>query len=234
MDLAHTLAICAAGLVLGTHAVDAQSLARYRDFELGSNLASISSLTSVAGSEAKTIHQRPAVLQDLEWRLSPWVAGSATTSMDPVEQIVFSFYNDRLFRVVVDYEHNRTTGMTNADLIEALTAVYGAPAARTARPARPARMTSQVEAASGSPVAQWRDPSHIVVLYRTSSYLGSFRLIVIDTALDALAQKATIQAVRLDAQVAPRRDASRLKQEQDEGRAAAERARIANKKAFRP
>jgi hypothetical protein len=226
-----TLAICAAGLVLATHTVDSQGLARYRNVELGSNLASISSLTAVALSEAKTIHQRPAVLQDLEWRLSQSSAGSLAGSMDPVEQIVFSFCNDRLFRVVVDYEHNRTAGLTNADLIEALSAVYGAPATRAVPPAR---MTSEVEAASGSPVARWRDAGHTVVLYRTSKYLGEFRLIVTDTALNALAQKATIQAERLDAQEAPRREPSRLKREEDDGRATAEKARIANKKAFRP
>jgi hypothetical protein len=73
-----------------------------------------------------------------------------------------------------------------------------------------------------------------VALFRTSSYRGAFRLIVTESALDALAQKATLQAVRLDDQEAPRREVARLKKEQDDGRAAAEKARIANKKVFRP
>jgi hypothetical protein len=226
-----TLAICAVGVVLAAHEVDGQGLAQYRNFELGSGLASVANLTGVAPTHARTIHQRPAVLQDLEWRLSQWIAGSAAGSADPVEQVVFSFYNDRLFRIVVDYEHNRTEGMTDADMVDAFSEVYGVPVKRTSRPVR---LTSQVEAASGSAVARWTDANHTVVLYRASSYQGSFRLVVTDSALDTLAQKATLESVRLDGHAAPRPEVARMKKEQDESRAAAERARIANKKVFRP
>ena len=231
MTRPRTLAIGAVGLLLTTHGVDGQSLGQYRDFELGSSLASVASQTAVALTQAKTIHRRPAVLQDLEWRLSQWISGSATPSTDPVEQIVFSFYDDRLFRIVVDYGRNRTEGMTDADMLAALSDVYGVPPKPTGAPVR---VTSQVEAASGTIVARWRDDTHTVALYRVTSYLGEFRLIVTDTALDTLAQKATLQAVRLDVREAPQREVARVKKEQDETRAAAEKARIANKKVFKP
>lgn len=39
----------------------------------------------------------------------------------------------QLFRIVVDYGQNRTEGMTEADMIEAISAVYGTPAGRLAR-----------------------------------------------------------------------------------------------------
>ena len=39
---------------------------------------------------------------------------------DPVKQIVFSFYNDQLSKMVVDYDHERTAGMTDADLVDAI------------------------------------------------------------------------------------------------------------------
>ena len=55
-----------------------------------------------------------------------------------------------------------------------------------------------------------------------------------DSALDTTARKAALQAVRLDDQEAPRREVARLKKEQDDTRTAAEKARIANKKVFRP
>src|SRR5437867_13344673 len=93
------LAISVVGMVISIHGVGAQDLPKYRNFELGSNLASVSTLAAVDPSEAKTIHQRPAVMQDLEWRLSRWVSGSSAPSTDPVEKIVFSFYNDQLFRL---------------------------------------------------------------------------------------------------------------------------------------
>jgi hypothetical protein len=227
---ARLLAVCLA-IVCSTQALDSQGLSRYRDFALGSDVASVSELAGVSASKAKTIHQRPALLQDLEWRPVRWNLGSTAASTDPVEQIVFSFYNDQLFRVVVDYAHDRTDGMTDADMIEAISAAYGTPVQR--RPGA-GRVASQVEVESGSVVARWGDDGRAVVLYRTSSYREVFRLIVTEPALDDLARKATTQAVRLDEQEAPNREIARQKKERDDGRAAAEKARIANKAVFRP
>src|SRR6185295_10983791 len=110
MTIARTVTLCAIGLAWSTQALDAQNLSRYRTFDLGSNLAAVSTATGVPPSEAKTVHQRPAVLQDLEWRPSRWAAGVNAPSNDPVERIFFSFYNDQLFRIVVDYSHDRTEG----------------------------------------------------------------------------------------------------------------------------
>ena len=191
---ARSLAVCL-GIVCSTYALDAQGPSHYRDFSLGSGLASVSDLAGIPASTAKTIHQRPAVLQDLEWRPSRWNAGSSAASTDPVEQIVFSFYNDQLFRVVVDYAHDRTEGMTDVDMIEAISAVHGPPVKRIPGAVRAG---SQLEVESGSPVARWGDAEHAVVLYRSSSYRAVFRLIVTEPTLDDLARKATIQAVRLD------------------------------------
>ena len=231
MIISRPFATCAVGILLLTHGVDGETLAQYRNFELGVNVAGVSALTGLATSDAKALHQRPALLQELEWRPSHWLSGTALSSTDPVQQIGFSFYNDRLFRIVVDYDRDRTEGMTDADMVEALTAVYGV---RATRAAGAIRVASRVEADSGSPVARWGDTAHSVVLYRTVSYRGGFRLIVTDPALDDLARKATVQALRLDDQEAPKREVARLKKEQDDGRAAAEKARLANKKVFRP
>jgi hypothetical protein len=227
-----TFAICAFGFgfVCVAHAIE--GLSQYRNFELGSNLASVSALAGVASSGAKTIHQRPAALQDLEWRPSRWIPGSISDSTDPVEQIRFSFYNDHLFRVVVDYGHARTEGMTDADMIEAISAVYGTPLPRMSRAA--GRAASRLETESGTPVARWADTEHAVVLYHTSSYGEAFRLIVTETRLDELARKAETQALRLDDQEAPRREIARQKKERDDGRTAAAKARVANKGVFRP
>jgi hypothetical protein len=57
---------------------------------------------------------------------------------------------------------------------------------------------------------------------------------VTTSALDDLARKAAIQATRLDAQDAPRREIVRQKKERDDSRAAAEKARVVNKAVFRP
>jgi hypothetical protein len=228
---ARTIAVCAVGIVLLTHGLEGQGLAQYRNFELKSDLAAVSTLVGVPASEAKLIHQRPAVMQELDWRPSSWVAQSNQTSSDPVEQMRFSFYNNQLFRIVVDYGYEKTEGMTDADMIEGITLVYGTPVKRTAAPAR---VATRVEIESGSLVARWGDAGHSVVLYRNSSYRRTFRLIVTDPALDDLARKADSQAVRLDEQEAPSREVARQKKEFDDGRTAAEKARVVNKSVFRP
>lgn len=106
--LGRTLAVCVFGVVLfapGVRAQDrlasrpipASGVGRYRDFPLRSNLATVARVAGVAVSEAKLIYARPALLQDLESRPSPWLARSTAASIDPIEQIVFSFYDDQLF-----------------------------------------------------------------------------------------------------------------------------------------
>jgi hypothetical protein len=117
-------------------------------------------------------------------------------------------------------------------MIEAISAVYGAPRARPSRPA--SHVASRLEIDSGSPVAAWGDADDSVVLYQSSTYGTAFRMIVTDIRLEALARKADAQAVRLDDQEAPRREIARLKKEQDDARTAADKARIANKAVFRP
>ena len=209
------LAIATMGILSSTLAVEGQVLSQYRNFALGSDVAVVSRLAGVAASEVKTIHQRPARLQDFEWRPSRWVNGSTAASTDPVEQVLFSFYNDQLFRVVVEYGHDRTEGMLRQDMIDAISEVYGAPLPRTARAGRAA---SRVEIESGSPLARWGDTEYAIVLYEVSSYRPEYRLIVTDIRLDALARKAALQSVRLDDQEAPAREIARQKKERDDQR----------------
>lgn len=228
---ARTVAISVFCVAIASQGLQGQGLAQYRNFALGSDLAAVCDRAGVAASEAKTIHERPAVLQDLEWRPSRWIGGSTSVSTDPVEQVLFSFYNNQLFRIVVDYNNDRTEGMTESDMIDALSAVYGAPVKRTAGAGR---VVSRVETESGSPLARWGDDQYAVVLYRNSSYHQTFRLVVTAPALDDLARKALVQAARMDEQEAPQREVARQKKERDDGRAVAEKARTANKATFRP
>jgi hypothetical protein len=233
MMTARTVAACAFAMTIVGNRLDAQDLSRYRTFELGTDVAAVSALTGVASSAATTVHQRPVLSQDLEWRPSRWMPGA--TAADSVEQIVFSFYDDRLFRIVVEYGHDRTEGMTDADMIGAISAVYGPSVKPSVTPARGSvRVQSQIETESGSPVARWGDREHAVVLYRNSSYREAFRLIVTDLAVADLERKNEIQALRLDEQEAPQREIARQKKERDDARAAVEKARSDNKGLFKP
>jgi len=211
--------------------LDAQEFSRYRTFDLGGSLASVLTSTGAAASEVKTLHERPAVLQDFEWRPARWITGTTTPSSDPVEHMVFSFYNDQLFRIVVDYGHDGTEGMKDTDLIEAISAIYGTPLAKSPRAA--ARVPSEIERDSGAPVGRWGDAEHSVVLYRSSSYRPAWRLIVTALRTEGLARTADAHARQLEDREAPQREIARLKKEQADCSAAAEKARISNKKAFK-
>ena len=71
-----TLSVGAFGVLLMAQVLDGQGLAQYREFALRSDVTTISKLTGVPTSELKTIHERPAILQDLQWRPSRWNASS--------------------------------------------------------------------------------------------------------------------------------------------------------------
>jgi hypothetical protein len=226
-----TLALVVLGLILATPALHAQDQSRYRGFQLGSDARSVSALAQVAPSDVKTIHQRPAVMQELQWRISSFVSGSTAPQTDPVQRIVFSFYNDQLSKIVVDYDHDRTAGLTDADMIDAMSTEYGPPLKPAVKKTR--AVTSQVELESGTPIARWGNADSSVVLYR-ASYMSGFRIIVTSSRLEALAQTADAEAIRLDATEAPQREIARQKKEAEDTRASQEKARLSNKAAFRP
>ena len=229
MNAARRLGIVSVGFVLSTQLLYAQTGPRYRDFQLGGDLASVSALAGVTVSEAKVIHQRPVLIQELEWRLPYALTGPSAPSPDPVEQIVFTFYSDQLFRLVIDYDHNRTEGMTDADMIDAVSSAYGS---ASNVPEKSPVASSQVRGESGTRIAHWGGGDYSVVLYR-STY-RSFRMIVTSLRLDALARRAEAEAARLDERDAPRRELARQKKDADDKRAAREKARLANKALFRP
>jgi hypothetical protein len=233
-DMLGRLGLLAIGLVFVASPLHGQDRARYRDFQLGTTMASVSALTHVAASEAKTIHQRPAVLRELEWQ-PRFTSGSAASLADPVRQIVFSFYDDQLSKLVVDYDRERTAGMTEADMIDGISATYGPALLAVSKQSTAA---SRQQADSGTPVATWGDADYAVVLYRSTEYyehsLLRFRVIVTSSRLDALAQTAAAQAVLLDAREAPQRELAKQKKLLEDTRATQEKARLTNKAAFRP
>jgi hypothetical protein len=111
------------GLVLCGTASSAQDLGRYREFELGSDVAGVSTVTGTATSDLKVIHQRPALIQELTWRPRHGARRPAAPDTESVEQVVFGFYDDQLFRVTVDYDREQTEGLIDADMVEAISAV---------------------------------------------------------------------------------------------------------------
>jgi len=225
----HGLGVGVLGAALSIGAADGATAPHYRDFQLGGDLASVSALAGVPASDAKTIHERPVLLQELEWRRG-YTAGSET-AVDPVQQIAFSFYDDQLFRLVIEYERDRTEGMTDGDMVAAISTMYGTPVKPTAKTNRPA--LALVDEESGVRVAEWGSAEWAAVLVR-SSYASGFRMVVTSPRLAALARKAEAQALRLEEREAPQRERARQQKDAETERAAKAKARSANKAAFKP
>ena len=231
MISSRALGVSMLGVMLAISAVRGQTGAHYREFQLGGDIASVAALTGLGASDAKTVHARPAMLQELEWRRPYTYTASGAILADPVQQIAFSFYNDQLFRLVVDYDRDRTDGMTDADMIDAISAMYGMPVPSTVKATRAPLTAIDVE--SGTRIAGWGNAEYTAVLYR-SAYASGFRMVVTSVPLNALARTAQAQALRLDERDAPQRERARQKQEADLERASKEKARLANKATFKP
>jgi len=227
------VAALGAVLLLGA-GLSAQDFSQYRTFQLKSNVAAVSTALGLGPEASTTLYQQPALLQKIEWRASIWGAASGLPSTDPVEQMTFSFYNDQLFQIVVAYRRTGTAGMTDADMTEALSEVYGARAPRLIA----GHVPSFAEQESGTLVSRWGNATHRVVLYRSESYRagtpGELRLIVSDVALERLATTAIARAERQYELDAPRRELARQKAELTAEREALEKARGVNKQVFQP
>jgi hypothetical protein len=219
------------GLVLCGTAASAQDLGRYREFELGTDVAVVSTVTGTAASDLKVIHDRPALIQELTWRPRYGARRAVSPDTESVEQVVFGFHDGRLFRITVDYDREQTKGLIDADMVEAISAVYGPQGKPSVSRKRPA---PSLDDDPGTPIAQWGNADNSVMLYRLSSYATSFRLVVTAEPIAALARTDTARALVLDAREAPQREAARQKKEAEDRLAAEEKARSTNKATFRP
>ena len=211
--------------VLGASALGAEELSTYRGFQLGMDLSAAAKQAGIEASEAKLVHQRPALIQKLDWQPS---ALRNSGDRDAIKEGLLSFYNGALYRIVVTYDRDRVEGLTTDDMIAAISSTYGVatrPKADIAYHSNYAEM-AQV-------IARWQDSQYSFNLVR-SGYGDSFALVMYSKRLDALAAAAITEAARLDATEAPERaiEASR-KQEQDH-RLSLEKARQVNAPNFKP
>ena len=221
--------VSAACMVLAASTVSSAELSRYREFEIGASVAAVTTVTQNAARDLKTVHSRPALLQQLEWR-PRYMTGAPRTDRDSIGELVFSFVNDQLFKMSIAYAQDRTSGLTNEDMIGSLTAVYGAPSSPSLRP-RPSTSAAALDAPVV--IAEWRQSDTTVVLQR-KQYNESFFLVITSLSLDTIARQAQATAVVMDEREAPAREAAILKKRADDERQAAELTRSTNKKVFQP
>jgi hypothetical protein len=206
----------------------AQDFAKYRDFQFGTSLESVAKQIDMNASAAKITHQRPAVIQTLQWDQMSYSDSSAKDKS--VRSIRFDFYNDELFKMVVMYDAAGTKGLTTDDMIEAISAIYG--------PAVKPETTIVVSTFSlyednQKVLACWEDAQYSYNLFR-SPYGNTFGLVAISKKLDVLASNSSREADRLDKLEAPGKELALHMQQEEDKRIAQEKARLISKPAFRP
>jgi len=188
------------------------------------NVNTVLERTNQKGADAKVIHRQPALIREVTW----WPPNLARTSFraDTVEQILFSFYDGALYKISVTYDRASTVGLTAEDMVKSISAKYG-PATSVAPESDSA--TNDGYELKEKPVASWEDSQYSFELVR-SSFTDGFGLVIYSKRVNAEPELATTQAVKLDEQEGPKRDAERQKKDADD----LEVTREKNQKSFRP
>jgi len=212
--------------LIGTSLLCAGDLSSYRGLKLGMSLAAVAKQAGTKPADAKVVHQRPAVIQEMNWELHS--ALPANSKPDPVKDGLLSFYNGELFRIIVTYDRYKIEGMTAEDMIQAISATYGTASMPTAE------IAYHSNYAEVAPViARWENDEYSYDLVRTGDR-ASFALVLYSKRTDALAQAAIVESARMDAQEAPQREIDKQKKRDEEANLILEKARSVNKPNFRP
>lgn len=205
-------------------ALQAQDFSRYREFSLGTDVATILKRTDKKFADVNTTHRAPNLLQDIAW-WPPSIPGSSYRS-DSVEQILFSFYNGELYKISVTYDQGATEGLTADDMVKAISATYGPPTSVALEPVASPKITydSQPET-----VASWEDARFSLNLVRTV-LRGSFGLLIYSKRANTEAELGLAEATKTEKLDAPVREAERQKKQTDD----LALLRQKNQKNFRP
>jgi hypothetical protein len=212
-------------ILFSTPLVYGQDLSRYRNFSFGMNLAEVTKQVDSQRLQTKLIHKRPAVIHEATWW--PGEPSGSPLQGEPVWQVLFTFYNGQLYRILVTYEHRATEGLSAEDIVEAISAQYGTPT----RPGDEITFpTNELYTSTEKVIARWEDSEYSFNLFR-SSFLNSYGLVMFSKRLDAQVRAAVAEAIKLEAQKPdPQEDIDRRKKEADN----LDVARQKNRKTFRP
>jgi hypothetical protein len=191
-------------ILLSIPQVHGQDLSRYRNFSFGMTVADLSKQIDQKPANAAVLHERPALIQELTW--FPPQPYSSLRPAEPVDQILFSFYNDALYRMLMTYDSSATKGLTDEDMIRVVSAKYGLatrPVAIINFPMNPSyKSTEKV-------IARWEDSQYSLNLFR--SHGDTFAIVMFTKEQDVQAGISIAESVKLDQQEAPQKEAARAK-----------------------
>jgi len=224
MKILRNSLLCLGVVLLASPILRAQDFSKYRGFSLGASMATVLTQTEKKPADAKVIHARPTLIQELTW-WPPAVPGVSYRA-DSAEQMLFSFCDGELYKISVTYDTNSTQGLTAADMVKSISAKYG-PA--TVLDMAPDSLSIAGFSNSDKTVASWEDSQYFFKLVR-SPFTNRFGLILFSKRVNAQAELAIADAVTLEKQEKPQRDADLKKKEADD----LEAERLKNQKTFRP
>jgi hypothetical protein len=204
----------------------ASDLSRYRAFHLGMPLADVAKEAGMESSDARLISSRPERIEELAWRTDRSVSNDARP--DSVREIRFRFYNGGLFEVMVAYDRDQTGGLTDKDMTEALSAVYGA----SFLPVTKEMAFNAGYSTTVRVIAQWNDAENLVSLVGFTDR-GGFGAILSSKGNQNLAQRAIAESERLDRVEAPQRALDQQAKQAADDEARDEKFRLVNKPGFR-
>jgi hypothetical protein len=216
--------LCLVVLLLTAPLLRGQDLSKYQHFTFGMSLTRVLERTDQKMTDVKVIHGRPALIQEVTW-WPPNIPGSSYRS-DTVEQILFSFYNAELYKIFVTYERTSTEGLTAEDMVKSISAKYGP--ATSVKPEVDSATNERYDMRQ-KPVATWEDSQYSFNLV-CSSFSGSFEILIYSKRLNAEAEVALAEAVKLEKEKEPQREAERQKKQTGD----LEATRQKNQKSFRP
>lgn len=223
MNNARLINVLPLALVVFAPLLSGADLSTYRGFQLGMTLTSAVKHSGMDPSEVTITQQHPAQIEELAW--IPERFSDSAGQMDPVKQVLFTFYNGQLFRIVVDYDAEKTEGMSIQDMIDGTSVRYGA----ATRPAAQTLLPSDTFSEGVAVVARWDDADCSWALVR-SPYGTGFGLIGLSKRLDRLAEAAITSGKHLVEQEAPQRE--KADQQILENKLA--KVRLTNRTNFRP
>jgi hypothetical protein len=224
MKMLRSSILCFVVVLLAAPLLRAQDFSKYRHFTLGMSLSRVLEHTNQKMADVKLIHARPALVQEVNW-WPPNLPGTSYQS-DTVEQILFSFYNGELYKISVTYDQTSTEGLTEEDMVKSISEKYG-PATYVALPIDLTK--NDRYDATQKPVASWVDAQYSFNLVR-SSFNDHLGLVIYSKRVNAAAELSIAEAVKLEEQEGPQREAVRQKKETDD----LEAARQKNRKIFHP
>ncbi len=219
MKIVRSVGIPLVMILLSAPLIRGQDLSKYRGFSLGMSLPELSSQVDLRPLQTKVIQKHPAVIQEFN-------SSDYSLQADSVGQIFFSFYNGGLFRILVTYDRDATHGLTAEDMVQAISTKYGTatrPAGEISFP------TNELYRSTQKVIARWEDSQYSINLVR-SRFLNSFALVMFSKRLDAQADAAIAESIKLEGQGDPQKEIGRQKKETDD----LEAARQKNRKIFRP